>query len=216
VRLGQAMGTFFFDWRKLTGIFTLLLSCTFMSAWLRSTTRHDRIDGLIPARLFHGYIVSSGGDLSIIRRFPLPPEYAVNPLSLGQLIKFRTRPVQPTHTILLGRTAHPFKYPAPQKPDCWTEFIVDWRVDFAGFHFGMGRHRSWANWKVQFWVFPYWSIVIPKTLLSAWLLLSAPRKKKDRIRSTAADPRDQQDFASSDKSGGRDFQKSDGGMDLTP
>lgn len=43
--------------------------------------------------------------------------------------------------------------------------------------FGSGKHRR--GW-VRFWSAPYWSIVLPLTSLSAYLLLSKPRQKRAR------------------------------------
>jgi hypothetical protein len=49
--------------------------------------------------------------------------------------------------------------------------------------FGVGEPTSQlqSDWgfRCRYWIIPYWSIVIPLTLLSAWLLLSKPRKRDD-------------------------------------
>jgi len=56
-----------------------------------------------------------------------------------------------------------------------------WYWQFMGFGSGTGNAHIYL-----FWTIPYWSIVVPLTLLSAWLLLSKPRAKK--IEPTASKP----------------------------
>ena len=59
-----------------------------------------------------------------------------------------------------------------------------WRRTWCGFDFGKSRQTfSWGhNYEVveiwRWWSIPYWSIIIPLTLLSAYLLLSKPRPGK--------------------------------------
>lgn len=54
-------------------------------------------------------------------------------------------------------------------PDTWARAIeVEWRWDFLGFHAGA---------MIVSFILPYWSIVIPLTLLSAYLILWKPRPK---------------------------------------
>ena len=60
--------------------------------------------------------------------------------------------------------------------DPWESFKVDWKWDCAGFHFGSGTiTRGTRKLKCEQYIVPYWSIVVPLTLLSAYLLLTKPR-----------------------------------------
>ena len=172
------MGEFFKGWRRKAGLVMLAVACGLSLAWLRSYEKNDRIDGLIAARSVHGYFVSTNGDMNIIRRFPLPPDDAFNSLHLKNWISWRAVNAQPTHPVLLGRAAAYEEQSGAGQLDCWSEFTVAWRFDFAGFHCGEGRHRSWESWDVQLWTFPYWSITLPMALLSAYLILWKPRKAK--------------------------------------
>ena len=67
-------------------------------------------------------------------------------------------------------------------------------VEFAAFTTGslvtITRTNSWFNRLVV--PLPYWSVVIPLTLLSAWLLLSKPRHpcQKKTLELTAIDRRE--------------------------
>jgi len=47
--------------------------------------------------------------------------------------------------------------------------------EWCGFKYGMKLIPQGPVCKVNFRMIPYWSLVIPLTLLSAWLLLSKPR-----------------------------------------
>jgi len=62
----------------------------------------------------------------------------------------------------------------PYKP--WEEFDMIWRRDFLGFQFGAGTHKQQSLLNMHLCMIPYWLIVIPLTLLSAFFLLSKPRK----------------------------------------
>lgn len=53
---------------------------------------------------------------------------------------------------------------------------LDWRWDWIGFHFSSSAHFHNS-------IIPYWAIVVPLTLLSAWLLLSKPREITQSIQS---------------------------------
>jgi hypothetical protein len=59
--------------------------------------------------------------------------------------------------------------------DPWESIEVDWRWDCGRFHFGSGMMK-WrtGDLKCGYYIVPYWSIVIPLTLVSAFLLFSKP------------------------------------------
>jgi hypothetical protein len=63
----------------------------------------------------------------------------------------------------------------------WEGFKDVERAHFAGFEFGVGNHKKAAGVKMGLLILPYWSIVIPLALLSAWLLLSKPRVKNENV-----------------------------------
>ena len=60
------MGEFFKGWRRKAGLVMLAMACLLSLAWLRSYEKNDRIDGLIAARLVHGYFVSTNGDMNFV------------------------------------------------------------------------------------------------------------------------------------------------------
>ena len=67
---------------------------------------------------------------------------------------------------------------------CYSD--IDWRRDWAGVSFGAGIQHGpeGTSWPFAMCVIPYWSLVLPLTLLSAWLILAKPRKAKAATGST--------------------------------
>ena len=67
-------------------------------------------------------------------------------------------------------------------PSLLSQLLADDRVAycvrFCGFSFGDYSEYRLRGSLCQFVMFPYGAIVIPLTLLSAWLLLSKPRPAK--------------------------------------
>ncbi len=64
--------------------------------------------------------------------------------------------------------------------DPWAEIGFErgtWRL--AGATIGSGQMCGAEGWrKAYVLIVPYWSLVLPLTLLSAWLILAKPRKAK--------------------------------------
>jgi hypothetical protein len=54
----------------------------------------------------------------------------------------------------------------------------EWRWKYLGFDSGQLRHNKLS---ATFWIIPYWSIVVPLTALSAWLLVIKPRKPAKKV-----------------------------------
>ena len=57
--------------------------------------------------------------------------------------------------------------------DPFENYDLEWRWDWAGFTFGAGTS---PRDRLDLYSISYWSIVIPLTLISLWLLVSIPRK----------------------------------------
>lgn len=75
---------------------------------------------------------------------------------------------------------------SPQLQVYWEDGSVHWHLQLSDFDFGLmdseclSQVPGKANWtrREGIWQIPYWSIVIPLSLLSAWLLLSKPRSTR--------------------------------------
>lgn len=139
------MGDYFKGWRRKMGVATLALACIFMGLWMRSFSRGD-------------FLSSSN----------------------CQVVSFRGR-------VFLHRKAEfinlDFMYVSEDDrhtSDAYNDphFAHLWQWRWFGFAFGESVVDVVATdgtqskeRQLQYFV-PYWSIVIPLTLVSGWLLLS--------------------------------------------
>lgn len=150
------MLSFFRGWRRKLGVVTLLMACAFAGGWVRSTRFYDDVSFQRGSRTT---------DLISCR---------------DGVIWLRTCEVRAR--IAAGR------WRWVSEPDEGTELPFDVSTDLAD----VGWHSQWYSFHVaetqvdpqsgyQFsvCVVPYWSIVMPLTLLAAGLLLSKPRPKKE-------------------------------------
>jgi hypothetical protein len=160
------MGDFFKGWRRKIGVVTLGLACVFMAGWLRSATIRD--DVMIAGENVRHALASSTGLLRWARHTGIKNTDQKND---ARQILNAGRP------LIEWNSAGDF-----QKDDndsFWKHCTNEWRHGWGGFDFGAGTHKRW-NCHIERWAIPYWSIVIPLTLLSAWLLLSKPRHSNQK------------------------------------
>ena len=147
------MKEFFHGARTKMGLLTLVTACFFLVGWFRSQTRFEYIDVSIGNVSYGVTSMHSGLDFS------------------------RTTELDPTTVLDFIDFKSVELFIKPQDPlngTPWSSgFQFDWRWDWAGFHIGEGHYASRRDQDIMV---PYWSLVIPLTLISAWLLLSRPRK----------------------------------------
>ena len=149
------MGDFFKGWRRKIGCVTLAMACLFTSVWLI-------------ANLWCFELVSAVGE-------PI------------QIVTARKGFLRWSSYMDINTTAAPFlwqSWPATQEqiepmdaPLMRIEW--DWHWVWREIEFGHGRCHGSSRHKIGVWAVPYWSIVWPLTLLSAWLILAKPRKAKN-------------------------------------
>lgn len=132
---------------------TLAITCMFMAAWMRSHHKYDFLWIANGNRLYT--FASRGGFIALERESP-------------HFGKFEWR----SGDILTVR--HWFDETG--RPELWEGCDIEWNRRWGDFEAGVGttilirpRERKVAC------QFPYYSIVVPLTLLSAWLLVSTPR-----------------------------------------
>jgi hypothetical protein len=158
------MREFFRGWRRKIGVVTLLIACLFMVGWVGSEVKDRWIMINNNATRTRFRVSSVNGRINILRWTP----------EKGRLISIGSDPALKDRNPLTGRHFRtPFEF--------WDEFKVEQRFDWAGFHYGNGRHHSWHEEKrIAIWFIPYWSIVCPLTIISLWLLLSKPRQSTSK------------------------------------
>ena len=144
------MSGFFRGWRRKVGVVTLVISCLFMTGWVRSLTTNDAIS-------FH-----SGRHTTEILQ-------SVKCVLVWQRSKFDDAEYMMTIPVW---TTHKF-YPDTKWFD---ETGTVWRWQLCGFGFGELPSDLIEGVQVTFFFVPYWFITIPLTAFSAYLLLSKPQK----------------------------------------
>ena len=154
------MGDFFKGWRRKVGLLTLLMACVFMGGWVRSQDRFDALD--ICGETFRYGINSVDGRIRLLKTTPLE----------GQQL-FAWTSIDASTTGGWGLDDNGYRKPY----DPMNDYNAEWRMDWAGFHIGgYSTLRNAILFRVESCMFPYWSLVIPLTLISLWLFLSKPRQ----------------------------------------
>ena len=133
------------------GIGALAVACVFMIGWVRSIIFWDEITFISP--WWQGFnTVHTDGNGIIWHR--------VTGEGVGYIPGW-----------LSGRSETPVS-----DPYFSSVAEISWLHQLWFLDFGVWMWKGQLGVRAQFIRIPYWSIVIPLTLLSAWLLLSKPRQ----------------------------------------
>lgn len=149
------MREFFRGWRRKVGVVALLLTCVFAAGWVRSHAVSDRIDFHI--RNHYQTVISLDAQLYWWRR----RRESKSGYQFG-------RPLQTSRFLT--------ETDRQQNDGRWEQHPATSRDDN-----GLRRIPK-GNLFTEI-VIPYWSIVVPLTFLSAYLLLSKSRLPKTLIKS---------------------------------
>ena len=167
------MGDYFKPWRRKVGILTLVLAFLFMAGWMRSKCYVDLLYfGTKHAGVTKYSLVSSPDELSWMReegRGSKPTykrtEWSQTPVNDGS-----------SHGITALLTA---------------QYQTIWQWQLLGFDyavFGTNTDVSEPGIRIAIVSIRHWSLVIPLTLLSAWLLLFSKLRKPTSNESTEPTP----------------------------
>jgi hypothetical protein len=162
------MKEIFDGWRRKVGVCTLLIACVLSGLWMRSRVLHDSF--------YTNGNESSFQIVSVDRKLAfslVTPRYASRPL-----INWETGR---GHDSVIG-----FEYDEDGRPSAYDPTIGDssiglgkkqiyYRMVFLGFQ--ISDHRDYYGTRIKACMIPYWSIVLPLTFLSAYLLLWKPRRR---------------------------------------
>jgi len=148
------MGDFFKGWRRKIGVVTLLMALVAMGGWIRSQFIGDSMwfDNTF-GRLHFG-LASTQSDILIASSIDDGSQLR------SSFPKFATTEADGFQENLD------------------RQFEWHWRV--LGFGHGESIRGLRSPRGFQIWAIPYWSIVIPLTLLTAYLLLAKPRPNKPK------------------------------------
>ena len=156
------MGDFFRGWRRKVGALTLLLALVFMAGWIRSFHEVDQIEYLKDTQTLHVvYSCPAGIGWSGLREIRKVPKYTIG---IGN---FHCR----TFHSKNRNGAYPFRWDA--KP---------WGSDWLGFRrISVYLESGSSLEELKIWIVAYPSIVIPLTLISAFLMFGKRRSQSRKV-----------------------------------
>ena len=160
--------------RRKLGMMTLVMACVFTAGWLRSRSFIDLIDlRWTPDFSASESLVSVNGCLGWSRQFhqsePLDHQSDAN-ASFGLSIRFPEWRAYVRDGVISELPATS-AINTPFANWCWNSCRIGIGIEDQVSSGGMtySRERCWA--------IPYWSIVIPLIVVSAWLPFTNPRPK---------------------------------------
>ena len=136
------MDDFFKPWRRTIGAVTLVVASMFMGGWVRSLTAFDLLNWRTNDKSIY-FVFSNRGRLS-------------------------WEGLQETHPAQITLSSFYLTGDATSHDFLENVQVVKWHWKSCGFEFGETTLRI-TGWRKAFRVIPYWSIVLPLTLLSAYL-----------------------------------------------
>ena len=141
-------------WRRKIGVVTLLIACVFMAGWVRNYFIRDSVN--IPTGNSSSIEFISGYQcLNLVVMWSTIPDH--------EMASFRIYHQKEEEEI--GFHAGKFLFAGDNSPfrPAWFSFSNEVRTT-----------------SLMIFSLPYWSITIPLTLLSGWLLLSKPRQPQSK------------------------------------
>jgi len=168
------MSEVFHGWRRAFGIVTLVISLVIMGGWVRSHLKRDVVVFVFEsgeATIFNFSSDQYGlGWVRVNSSCNSPPfstKWISSPID-------GSRPADPLkETTWLSPTMVGSKLVVEENQLLRSNLLCRW--DCGGVHFGSKNAKPALANLTAFYV-PYWSITVPLTLISAFLLLSKPRQ----------------------------------------
>jgi hypothetical protein len=157
------MGNVFHGWRRKVGCITLLMALILTAGWLRSFSLEECLCQVFVQQNIE--LVSAAGSLGWRKVTLLYPNTFTTMYRPPQGYSARR------HSR--GRTPPIPVFPIVSTEHKWTREST---FEIPGFTFVTAR-ADWNDIRMSVWIVPYWSLVIPLTLVSAWLLVSKPRRR---------------------------------------
>lgn len=161
------MGSYFKPLRRKIGVLTLILACVLAGEWIRCRSFVDEFT-------FGGSEGANCNCLTCQRNGLIWSRYTFHEF-------FPTAPFFTSRPIVED-------FGTDDPLEGYDVYVIDWRWKIGGFDFTGYHHADRPDSVSQFWIIPYWSIVIPLTVLSAGLLLSKPRQRRKTVQSVPEMP----------------------------
>lgn len=146
------MMEFLRGWRRKIGCIMLLMACLVMAGWVRSLTVNDQFDVPCNGEKEHYFFHSVNGVICSTHLNQMNQSWS---LLKQDTVKWDSNQAEPLSEDF--------------------ENSFDWQLRWLGFGFGKLKPGAIGTATMTFWSIPYWSITIPLTLISLWLLLKKPK-----------------------------------------
>jgi hypothetical protein len=160
------MGEFFNGWRRKIGLAALLMALALMGGWVRSLNRCERFS-FETNEYNYNWLGSFNASIAWQQVTP------VDTLLWSQMYK-KSGP------MLFNEVAVATSEKAIADLLC-GEDQFEWKHRYCGFAIGEFKQKfSLSAVHLTIWKLSYWSVVIPLTLLSAFLLLKKPRTSNQK------------------------------------
>jgi len=163
---------FFEPLRRKIGVFTLVMACVLTAAWVRSLSVRDHFDFPGKSNMTISLSSEKGGfQWNEHRLYVMHLRMPLKLVTTEEMEKLAEE----------EQTAEP-NFFSPVVIIGNNDVTRDWQV--LGFEVHEEALDAAGYGTLRRITIPYWSIVVPLTLLSAWLLLSKPRVAKPSTKST--------------------------------
>jgi hypothetical protein len=156
------MGEFFRGWRRKAGCVTLVMACVLMAGWVRSVAYVDVISYMRERSWMRLESIEQIIVLSIARS-----DRTFDRLFQAYSEQFANHVEALNSSILLELE------PQLEENGCFFVARESHAKQWYGFCRGVVLTSSTRR---VIWTIPYYSIVLPLTAISAWLLITNPRK----------------------------------------
>lgn len=160
------MTGFLRGWRRKTGVMTLVLACVLTVGWLRSPYYTDCLERIQDRSRYA--VCSTHSRLFFMRQDW--PEGSATPWGAT---RSRVWSVAESRKVDQNGVEKPYD---PADMGCQ----LNWRWTWFGFYGSSGITTS-QGMKFEYRMIPWWSVVVPLTLFTGFLLLGKPRIAKGVI-----------------------------------
>lgn len=152
------MWAFFNGWRRKAGCVTLAMALIVTCAWVRSRYYDECIESI--QGKVRKAVASRDSRLFFI--YQKWPEESASPWGPSRIRSF---------SVVSGRSPSD-----PASMGC----NINWRVEWAGFYGSSGVTVT-DGMSFEYRMIPYWSLVLPLTLLSAHLILGLRKRRTQQV-----------------------------------
>jgi len=156
------MGEFFHGWKRKIALLTLLMALVAMAGWVRSGIEADTV--IVNRRYIQFIVASFDGRLTFARAATHEPDEIMPPILWGS---------EGLEAFLLNEVDQYGMFKFRDEPNC-----KKWRWKWAGYH--LATLNLPQDFNILSCCLPYWSITVPLTLLSVYLLLTKPRQSSQK------------------------------------